>query len=96
MATFPKKSDEDARVDAVPPEQDPSGPALPPVAPEPDPVKPEPVKYKFVLVNPGTSTLVYTEDARMLSGGQRVGVDSLDSVGQAMVDRGYLLLRLSQ
>lgn len=47
---------------------------------------PDPV----VLVNPGTTPMVYDADGRVLPAGERITVAALDVVGYDAVERGYL------
>lgn len=42
------------------------------------------------LTNPGTTPVVYTNDGRILAGGERVWVPALDETGKAAVTRGLL------
>lgn len=76
----------------VPPENDPE-PETPvaPVAPEPDPEPAETPKPAHTLLNPGTASCVYNTQGQSLGGGECVDVDEIDEVGQAALDRGYLV-----
>lgn len=79
---------------AVKPEPDAEdAPPTPVVAPEPDP-KPEadtPAKGGHRLLNPGTSSVTYDADSHQAAPGEVVTVDEIDEVGQAALDRGYLI-----
>lgn len=87
-----KAEDEELETNGVPPEQDPEPEQdVPPVAPEADPEpEPEEPAGEITLLNPGTTAVVYSEDGRMIGGGERLKLDAVDAVGQAALDRGYL------
>jgi len=93
-----KPVSKDVEPDGVPPEPDPADPAPEPVVPpEPDPAPaPTAPAGKYTLLNPGTTPVVYTVDGRIIAAGERISVDSIDSVGQTAIDRGYLKLVDSQ
>lgn len=79
----------------IPPEPDPPVEQTPVVPPEDD-TEPPPVEEptdKITLVNPGNSAVVYSLDGRMLGGGESAEVEEIDEVGQAAIDRGYLMRR---
>lgn len=68
-------------------------PVVPPEGdPETEPPAEEPTD-KITLVNPGNSAVVYSLDGRMLGGGESAEVEEIDEVGQAAIDRGYLMRR---
>lgn len=43
------------------------------------------------LLNPGTTPVTYTDDARVIAAGQRITGVTLDHTGQTAVDHGYLV-----
>lgn len=45
-----------------------------------------------LLLNSGRSGVVYDKAGHSLGGGERLPVDTLDDIGQAAVDRHYLIL----
>lgn len=79
---------------AVKPEPDPEDATpTPVVAPEPDP-EPEPdtpAEGGHQLLNPGTSAVTYDADSHQAAPGEVVTVAEIDEVGQAALDRGYLI-----
>jgi hypothetical protein len=97
VATSNRKTAAKEGTDAVAPEQDPPvEQPVDPIAPEPDaPVKDDdgetPEQGSFTILNPGTSSVAYTEDARQIEPGQRITVTDLDEAGQAALDRGYIV-----
>jgi hypothetical protein len=76
----------------VAPEQD-DKPAPAPIAPEKDTAADDDTEPSGTvgLLNPGGSTVVYTEDGRSLGGGERARVEEIDPVGRAAIARGYLV-----
>lgn len=46
---------------------------------------------KITLFNPSIVPVVYTDDGRIVAGGERVELDKLDESGQRAVDRGRLV-----
>ena len=46
---------------------------------------------KQILINPGSSGVVYTADGHSLGGGERCEVEGIDDVAKAAIDNGYLL-----
>jgi hypothetical protein len=84
MATAPRKS--------VKPEPDPEdAPPVDKVEPEPEGEPAAEESGKIGLLNPGTTSIVYSADGRSIGGGERAEVDEVDEVGQAAIDRGYLM-----
>lgn len=85
------------KADAVAPEQDPPAEETPaPVPPEPDaddsPKDGEqPEEGTFKILNPGTTSVVYTEDGKQIAAGEKLDVTDLDEAGQAALDRGYIV-----
>lgn len=67
-------------------------PKVGPIKPEPDPEPEEPsTDGKHELLNPGTTAVTYDREARQVSPGETVTVDEIDEVGQAAVERGFLI-----
>ena len=85
-----KKSAEPAG--AVAPEPDPEeSTETPQVKPEPDPEDKPEEKGGHSLLNPGNTTITYTEDGKQLDAGQSVEVEELDDVAKTAIERGYLI-----
>lgn len=84
------------KTDAVAPEQDPpveETPAVPPELDADDSPKDgeQPEEGTFKILNPGTTSVVYTEDGKQIAAGEKLDVTDLDEAGQAALDRGYIV-----
>lgn len=53
-------------------------------------------KRTHVLINGGTTPLVYTDDGRVLPAGERVEVETIDEAATGLIDLGYLTVESEQ
>lgn len=92
---MPTASRKTTTKDSVGPEQDPPVEKSEPVPPESDEATPpdggEPGEGKIKILNPGTTAVTYSADARQIAAGERLEVEELDEVGEAALDRGYIV-----
>jgi len=80
------------KTDTVAPEPDPEeSSSAPQVKPEADTASKSDESAKHTLLNPGNTTITYTEDGQQLDPGKTVNVDELDDVAKAAIERGYLI-----
>ena len=46
----------------------------------------------MIIFNPLNTPVVYSDDGKILGGGERIAVDSLDKHGERSVEHGYIII----